>query len=135
MTGESGVIREDFMAETKGRERKKKYKYTITNNSKKPFNEFSVTDPRCFIQDPGSGTDQFSHPGSGSKHFYIQDPGTFMKSGMQTYFFLAFYAFRSKALVLVIVIKIRDPRSGIQDPEKFILDPDPGGKKAPDPQH
>jgi hypothetical protein len=43
---------------------------------------------------------------------------------MQPYFFLAFYAFRSKVLVLVIVNKI-------QDPEKFI--PDPGGKKAPDP--
>jgi hypothetical protein len=32
-----------------------------------------------------------------------------MKSGMQTYFFLASYAFRNKILVLVIVKKIRDP--------------------------
>jgi hypothetical protein len=32
-----------------------------------------------------------------------------MKNGMQTYFFLASYAFRSKVLVLVIVKKIRDP--------------------------
>jgi hypothetical protein len=39
-----------------------------------------------------------------------------MKSRVETYFFLAFYAFRSK--VLVIVKKIRDP-------EKFIPDPDP----------
>jgi hypothetical protein len=62
-----------------------------------------------------------------------------MKSGIQTYryFFLASYAFRSKVLVLVLVIvkKIRDPRSGIR--KKFI--PDPGGKKQrildPDPQH
>jgi hypothetical protein len=35
-----------------------------------------------------------------------------MKSGMQTSFFLASYAFRNK--VLVIVKKIWDPRSGIQ---------------------
>jgi hypothetical protein len=48
-----------------------------------------------------------------------------MKSGMQTYVFLASYAFRSKVLVLVIVKKIREPRSGII--------PDPGGIKAPDP--
>jgi hypothetical protein len=44
-------------------------------------------------------------------------PGSCLKRGMQTYryFFLAFYGFRSKVLVVVIVI------------------PDPGGKKAPDP--
>jgi hypothetical protein len=41
---------------------------------------------------------------------------------MQTYFYLASYGFWSKALVSVIVKKIR---------KKFI--PDPGGKKAPDP--
>jgi hypothetical protein len=41
---------------------------------------------------------------------------------MLTYFFLA-YAFSSNVLVLVI--------SGIRN--KFIPDPDPGGKKAPDP--
>jgi hypothetical protein len=46
---------------------------------------------------------------------------------MQTYFFLASYAFRSKVLVLVIVKK--NPRSGNQ--KKFI--PEPGDKKAPDP--
>jgi hypothetical protein len=39
-----------------------------------------------------------------------------MKSEMQTYFFLASYAYRSKVLVLVIVKKIRDPK-------KFILNP------------
>jgi hypothetical protein len=38
-----------------------------------------------------------------------------MKSGMQAYFFLASYNFRSKVFVFVIVKKIRDP--------------DPGGKK------
>jgi hypothetical protein len=32
-----------------------------------------------------------------------------MESGMQTYFFIAFYGFRSKLLVLIIVKKIRDP--------------------------
>jgi hypothetical protein len=49
-----------------------------------------------------------------------------MKSGMQTHFLLASFAFRSK--VLVIVKKIRDPK-------KFFPDPDPGGKKhwIPDP--
>jgi hypothetical protein len=66
-----------------------------------------------------------SHPGSGSKPFFIPDPGSYIKSGMQTYFFLAANAFRSK----VIVKKIRVPRSGIR--KKF--NPDPGGKKAPDP--
>jgi hypothetical protein len=48
-----------------------------------------------------------------------------MKSGKQTYFFLASYGFRSKVLVLVIVKKI-------QDPEKLLPDQDPGGKKATD---
>jgi hypothetical protein len=42
-----------------------------------------------------------------------------MKSGLQTYFFLASFAFRSKFLVLIIVKNIWDPRSGIQDPEKI----------------
>jgi hypothetical protein len=46
-------------------------------------------------------------PGSGSDHFLITDPVSYMKSGMQTYFLLASYAFRSK--VLVIVKKILDP--------------------------
>jgi hypothetical protein len=33
----------------------------------------------------------FSHPGygSGSKHCFVPDPGSDMRSGMQTYFFLA----------------------------------------------
>jgi hypothetical protein len=61
--------------------------------------------------------------GSGSKHFFILDPGSYMKSGMQTYFFIASYVLRSKVLVL-----------GIR--KKFI--PDPGGKNHrildPDPQ-
>jgi hypothetical protein len=43
---------------------------------------------------------------------------------MQTYFFLAAYAFRSKVLVLVIGKKLRDPK-------KFISDA--GGKKTPGP--
>jgi hypothetical protein len=47
-----------------------------------------------------------------------------MKSGMQTYFFLASYGSKSKVLVLDIVKKIRNPRSGIQ--KKFIPEPDPG---------
>jgi hypothetical protein len=66
----------------------------------------------------------FSH--SGSEHFFL--PGSYMKSGMQT-FFLVSYAFRSKVLVLVIIKKIRDSRSGIR--KKFIPDPDPGGKGSP----
>jgi hypothetical protein len=59
------------------------------------------------VVDPGFSIRPFSHPGSGSKYFFIPDPEYLMKSGMQTYFFLASYAFRSK--VLVIVKKIRDP--------------------------
>jgi hypothetical protein len=53
-----------------------------------------------------------------------------MKSGMQTYFFLASYAFRSNVLVLVIVKKISDPGSG----KNSSRIPDPGGGlKAPGP--
>jgi hypothetical protein len=57
--------------------------------------------------------------GSGSKHFLIPDPGakkffhpgSYMKSGMQSYFFLASCGIRSKVLpvLLVIVKKIQDP--------------------------
>jgi hypothetical protein len=54
----------------------------------------------------------------GSGMFY---PGSYMKSGMQTYFFLASYAFRSKVLVLFIFKNIRDP-------ETIHRIPDPGGK-------
>jgi hypothetical protein len=71
----------------------------------------------------GSRIRPFSHPVSGSKHYFKPDPGSYMKSGMQTYFFLASSDFRSKVLVLVIVKQSRDPKSG----KKFI--PDPGGKK------
>jgi hypothetical protein len=38
----------------------------------------------------------------------IADHGSYIKKGMK-YFFLAFYGFRSKILVLAIVKKIRDP--------------------------
>jgi hypothetical protein len=57
-------------------------------------------------------------------------PGSYMKSGMQTYLFLA-YAFRSKFLVLVRVKKIRDPEK--IHPGSGSRISDPGGKKAPDP--
>jgi hypothetical protein len=57
--------------------------------------------------------------------------GSYMKSGRQTYFFLASLAFKSKVLVLAIVKKIRDPGSGknssrIQWVKKL---------RVPDPQH
>jgi hypothetical protein len=48
----------------------------------------------------------------------IFHPGTYMKSGMNTYFFLAAYAFCSKVLVLVLV-----KGSGIR---KNSYQPDPG---------
>jgi hypothetical protein len=51
-----------------------------------------------------------------------------MKSGMQTYFFLASYDFRT-----FLSLSQEDPGSEIWDPEKFIPDPDPEAKKAPDP--
>jgi hypothetical protein len=66
----------------------------------------------------------FSHPGS--KHIFIPDPGSYMKSGMQSYCFLASFAFRS----IVFVIVKKDFGSEIR--KKFI--PDLGGKKAPDPE-
>jgi hypothetical protein len=57
---------------------------------------------------PGSGHLLIPDHGSGSKQFFIPDPRSYMQSGMQTYFFLASYAFRSKVLALLIVKKIRD---------------------------
>jgi hypothetical protein len=86
---------------------------------------------------PGSRilTDHFllPDPGSGSKIFFIPYPGSYMKSGMQTFFFLASYAFRNKLLVLIIVKKIRDPEKN----SSRIRIPVPRGKKhrIPDLQH
>jgi hypothetical protein len=80
---------------------------------------------------PGSGSDHFLIPDPDPNIFssLIPDPVSYMKSECKSTgygtFFLASNAFRSKALVLFIVKKIRDPG------KKFI--PDPGGKKAPDP--
>jgi hypothetical protein len=56
-------------------------------------------------------------------------PGSLVQSGMQTYFFLASYAFRSKGLVLVPgnTGSQKDPRSGKQI--KFISDPDPRSRE------
>jgi hypothetical protein len=65
---------------------------------------------------PRSGSDPFLIPDLDPKIFFIPDPGSYMKSGMQTYFILASNVFRSK--VYVIVKKIR---------EKFI--PDPGSRR------
>jgi hypothetical protein len=62
------------------------------------WNTASVADPGCFILDPGSGFDHFLIPDLDPNIF--SDPGSYMKSGMQSYVFLAFYAFRSKVLVL-----------------------------------
>jgi hypothetical protein len=62
--------------------------------------------------------------GSGSDHFLIPDPVTYMKSGIQTYFFHASYAFRSKVKILVLVMV---KKIGIR--KKFSPDPDPGDKK------
>jgi hypothetical protein len=90
---------------------------------------FSVADPGCLIPDTGSDNFLISNPGFGSKHFFIA--GAYMKSGMQTYFFLDSYAFRTKVPVLVLVKKTWDPESEIR--KKFIPDPDPWDKKAPDP--
>jgi hypothetical protein len=78
---------------------------------------------------PRSRFRPFSHPGSRSKLLFIPDPGSYMKSRMQTYFFLA-YAFRSEGLVLIIIKKIRDPEKihpgyRIQGVKKH-LSPDPG---------
>jgi hypothetical protein len=58
-------------------------------------------------------------------------PGSYIKRGMQTNFFLAFYGFRSKVLVIVKK-KIRDPRSGSGKNLSRIRIPDPGAKKLPD---
>jgi hypothetical protein len=79
------------------------------SRSRSSLKSFSGTVFR--IRDVLSRIRPFSHPGSRSKHFFILDPGSKLAYLMQTYFFLASYAFRSKVLVLVLVIvkKIRDP--------------------------
>jgi hypothetical protein len=92
--------------------------YPRQAQSTKPLLSRSIADPGCFISDPD--------PTIFSSRIRIQtyfNPGSYMKCGMQTYFFLVSYAFRSKVLGLVILKKIRDPV--------------PGGKKVPDsdPQH
>jgi hypothetical protein len=68
------------------------------------------------IRDILSRIRTFSHPGS--EHFLIPDPDpnnfhpeSYMKSGMQTYYFLASYGFRSKSLSLSLSQK--DPGYGI----------------------
>jgi hypothetical protein len=57
-----------------------------------------------------------------------------MKSGMQTYFFLASFCFQAQRLSL----SQKGPGSGIRDPGSKKKNgsriPDPGGKKAPDPR-
>jgi hypothetical protein len=63
-----------------------------------------------------------SHPGSGSKHFFITDPEYYMNSGMLTHFFLASYGFRSKVLVFQ---SQKNPGSGKNSSRIQ-------GKKAPD---
>jgi hypothetical protein len=66
----------------------------------------TVADPGyLLILDPGS--DHFLIPDP--NFFFILDPVSYMKSGMQAYFFLASYVYRSKVLVLRIVKNIRDP--------------------------
>jgi hypothetical protein len=73
-----------------------------------------------FIPEQGSGIRQFCHPGS--KHFFIPNPGSFMKSGIKTYFFcLPVLCFQEQNLSL----SLKYTKSG-----NWI--PYPGGKKAPD---
>jgi hypothetical protein len=71
------------------------------------------------------------YPGSGPEHFLIPDliqtffhPGSYMKSGMQKYFFSCFSGFQD--LILVTVKKIRGLGSGKNSSRIRI--PDPGGK-------
>jgi hypothetical protein len=86
----------------------------------------SVADPGCLIPDPTI----FSY-----RIQTLFQPGSYMKSGMQTYFF-APYAFRNKVLTLIIVKKIRDPRSRLR--KKFTPEPNTGVRnhriRIPDPQ-
>jgi hypothetical protein len=108
------------------------------------FIKTSVAGPGCFLPDPGSGSDHFliSDPGSRIRiqTFFIPDPGSYLKSGMQTYFFLASFNYKSKVFVPTHsqkdpgseIRKKIHPRSGsrIQGVKKA---PDTRGKKAPDP--
>jgi hypothetical protein len=89
------------------------------------------------VADPGYPRSQiwiqtFSHPGSRVRIRTFFHPGSYIKIGMQTYFCLASYGFRSK--VLVLVKKIQDPGSG---KNKVHPRSGSGGKKhrLPDPQH
>jgi hypothetical protein len=72
----------------------------------------------------------FSHPGSGSKHFFIPDLGSYMKSGMQTYFFSCFLCFQEQNLCLSHSHSQKD--LGSRKNSSRIRTPDQGGKKEPD---
>jgi hypothetical protein len=67
-----------------------------------------------------AGSEHFLIPDRDSNIFFIPDPGSYMKSGMQTSFFLLLILYfqeqsHSRSL--------KDPRTGIR--KNFI--PDPGG--------
>jgi hypothetical protein len=81
---------------------------------------YSVADPRCFIPDPDLTI--FS---SRIRIQTYSHPGAYMKSGMQNYQY-SFLCFQEQSLSLIQI----DLGSGNR--KKFI--PDPGGKKAPDPE-
>jgi hypothetical protein len=105
------------------------FHYNIGRRTNPPFLKgrkapSSVANPGCFIPDR---IRPLSHPGS--KHFFIPDPDSYMKSGMQTYryFFVASYAFRKKVLFIVKMTGIRDPEkipSGARIRKKVIPDPE-----------
>jgi hypothetical protein len=57
---------------------------------------------------PGSGSDHFRIPDPGPNIFF--HPGSYMKSGMQTYFFSGFLCVQGQSLSLSHIQK--DPGSG-----------------------
>jgi hypothetical protein len=80
-------------------------------------------DPGWFIPESRSNHLFNLDPGSGFKHFFIRDPGSYRKSECKLPFFW-------------LIHSQKDPRSGIHDSEKssWIQILDPGGKNAPDPR-
>jgi hypothetical protein len=83
----------------------------------------SVADPGCFIPDPDSN---IAHAGSRILNFFIPNPGSYLKSWMQIYFFRASYGCSLHMYLFSLSHSQKDSRSGIR--KKYILDLDSGSK-------
>jgi hypothetical protein len=81
----------------------------------------SVADPGCFIRDPDPIIFSSRIKDPDPNFFSVRDPGSYMKSGMQTTFFLLLMVSGAKSQSWsMVIIKM----SGIRIRKKFIPDPE-----------